>query len=103
MWCDNQTANADMLVYWRGETEHHDQNVFSLTFTVSRVSVELETSLTQAQERAISVETLAPYAYVVFTAFIHIYGREKAKGNVDRLWETTKGRGSQDLLYIDCL
>lgn len=43
----------------------------SLTFTVSRVSVEFEASLTQAHERAISVETLAPDAHIVVIAFIH--------------------------------
>ncbi len=54
-------------------TGHHKGVLLcSLTFTVSRVSVELEASLTQAQERAICVETLAPDAHIVFTAFIHI-------------------------------
>lgn len=44
----------------------------SLTFTVSRVGVEFEASFTQAHERALSVETLAPDAHIVFGAFIHI-------------------------------
>lgn len=43
-----------------------------LTFTVSRVSAEFEASLTQAHERALRVETLAPDANIVFIAFIHI-------------------------------
>lgn len=62
---------------------HERTSKQSFTFTVSRVGVEFEASLTQAQERAISVETLALDAHIVFTAFIHIYGTEKEKRKAD--------------------
>ena len=83
-----------MLVYSEGV-------LLCLTFTVSHVGVELETSFTQAQERAISVDTLAPDAHIVFTAFILIYGREKGKkrGRQDKLREINE-EGWVESCYI---
>lgn len=82
---DDQTAYADTLVdFGRGNVRaecgvHHPHGTpqgelpsLSLTFAVGSVCVELEASLTQAQERAVGVETLAPDAHVVLAAFIHI-------------------------------
>ena len=43
-----------------------------LTFTVSRVVVELETGIAQAHEGAVRVDTLTLTAHVIFAAFVHI-------------------------------
>lgn len=50
----------------------HKGVLFCLTFTVSRVGVELEASLTQAQERSIGVEALSTDTHILFAAFVHI-------------------------------
>lgn len=55
-----------------GLSQMREKSKQSLTFTVSRVCAEFEASLTQAHERALRVETLAPDANIVIVAFIHI-------------------------------
>lgn len=109
MWrSNNQCCHAETSGRYLGSvrtmtntTGRHREDPFCFTFTVRCISVELETSLTQAQERPVRVDTLAPDTHIVSTAFIHIYNRQKGKGKADEFKEITARKGSQDLLHID--
>lgn len=51
--------------------------LISLTLTVSRISVEFEAGLAQAQERALTVDALSSDAHIILAAFIHVYDGQK--------------------------